>query len=322
MTELLAGASAPDGSRLHGRAHAAIRSWGAGIVNHGGYDDLARCLESLAVQSRRPACVVVYDTGVSPERLECLRRDWPGVRFESGPNVGYAGGANRVVERLRDEAAPVDFVLLLNPDVFLEPDFAASLIDAMEACPEVVIATGKLLRADGVTIDSAGIVLPRHRRPRDRGSEQPDRGQYEARERVDAASGAAMMLRAGAIDGLTIEGELFDETFFAYHEDTDLCWRARRLGHVILYEPRAVARRGTTFGGTSPGVRSITLCPTRPLKKSFGPWHAPAAPALRRRILDESPGFASGPTPRSGPTGTHHELEALLQRAARTTDPD
>ncbi|MCA9503653.1 MAG: glycosyltransferase family 2 protein [Myxococcales bacterium] len=242
MTELLAGASAPDGSRLHGRAHAAIRSWGAGIVNHGGYDDLARCLESLAVQSRRPACVVVYDTGVSPERLECLRRDWPGVRFESGPNVGYAGGANRVVERLRDEAAPVDFVLLLNPDVLLEPDFAASLIDAMEACPEVVIATGKLLRADGVTIDSAGIVLPRHRRPRDRGSEQPDRGQYEARERVDAASGAAMMLRAGAIDGLTIEGELFDETFFAYHEDTDLCWRARRLGHVILYEPRAVAR--------------------------------------------------------------------------------
>lgn len=220
--------------------------WSAGIVNHGSYDELEICLATLARQDAPATSIAVYDTGEDPPRLEGLRRAHPGVDFELGPNRGYAGGANRVLERLRPEAASIGFVLLLNPDVELEPDFAARLIAAMVARPGVAIATGKLLRPDRSTIDSAGIVFPRHRRPRDRGSEQPDRGQYDRTELVDAASGAAMMLRVEATAELRLEGELFDEDFFAYHEDTDLCWRARRLGWSILYEPRAVAlhRRG------------------------------------------------------------------------------
>jgi len=220
--------------------------WSAGIVNHGSYDELEVCLATLARQDVTPVSIAVYDTGEDPQRLEGLRRAHPGVDFELGPNRGYAGGANRVVERLRPSAASIEFVLLLNPDVELEPDFADRLIEAMVARPRVAIATGKLLRPDRSTIDSAGIVFPRHRRPRDRGSEQLDRGQYDRVELVDAASGAAMMLRVEATADLRLEGELFDEDFFAYHEDTDLCWRARRLGWSILYEPRAVAlhRRG------------------------------------------------------------------------------
>jgi len=50
-----------------------------------------------------------------------------------------------------------------------------------------------------------------------------------------------MLLRVETLDTLALEGELFDESFFAYHEDTDLCWRARRFGYEVLYEPRAVA---------------------------------------------------------------------------------
>jgi len=215
--------------------------WGAGIVNHGAYDDLGRCLEALESQTDPPSAIVVYDTSESRERFEAVRLAYLGAAFERGANLGYAGGANRVVERLRSAAVPLDFVLLLNPDVVLEPDFGAVLVRAMEARPAAAIATGKLLRADGRTLDSAGIVFPRHRRPRDRGSEEPDRGQFDATEWVDAASGAAMMLRVALVDELALEGELFDESFFAYHEDTDLCWRARRFGHRVLYEPGAVA---------------------------------------------------------------------------------
>jgi GT2 family glycosyltransferase len=243
--------------------------WSAGIVNHGSYDDLEICLASLARQDVIPVSIAVYDTGEDPPRLEALRRANPEVDFEQGPNRGYAGGANRVIDRIlgrgtqdcgaRDGGAQdnrerdggagmasIGFVLLLNPDVELEPDFAARLIAEMVARPRVAIAAGKLLRPDRSTIDSAGIVFPRHRRPRDRGSEQPDRGQYDRAELVDAASGAAMMLRVEATADLRLAGELFDEDFFAYHEDTDLCWRARRFGWSILYEPRSVAihRRG------------------------------------------------------------------------------
>ena len=218
----------------------ATRSWGAGIVNHGGYEDLENCLESLARQSHPPAHVVVYDTGVDPARYETQQQAHPELSFMSGPNVGYAGGANRVVDRLRREGEPA-FILLLNPDVTLDRDFAERLIASIVDAPRVAIATGKLLRPDRKTLDSAGIVFPRHRRPRDRGSEEPDRGQYDRAERVDAVSGAAMLLRVAALDTLALEGELFDESFFAYHEDTDLCWRARRFGYQVFYEPAAVA---------------------------------------------------------------------------------
>ncbi len=224
--------------------------WAAGIVNHGSHEDLERCLASLARQTHLPSFVVVYDTGRDPERLMDLERGFPGVAFESGPNRGYAGGANRILDRIARTGDSVDFVLLLNPDVELEPEYAERLIAEMIRCPNAAIGTGKLLRRDGRTLDSAGIVLPRHRRPRDRGSELPDRGQFDVPAFVDAASGASIMLRASALSDLAIDGELFDEDFFVYHEDTDLCWRARRFGWQILYAPaaRGIHERGWQKG--------------------------------------------------------------------------
>lgn len=213
-------------------------TWSAGIVNHGSYADLEACLASIALQTWPPERVVVWDTGVDAAAFLEIASSHPAVECLPGTNVGYAGGANRVVAELRGHA---DFVLVLNPDVVLDTTFSESLLGAASAESNVAIATGKLLRPGRDLIDSAGIVFPRHRRPRDRGSEQRDAGQFNAQERVEGASGAAMLIRETAIDELTIEGELFDETFFAYHEDTDLCWRARRLSFEILYVPTAVA---------------------------------------------------------------------------------
>src|SRR5690606_21767356 len=114
------------------------------------------------------------------------------------------------------------------------------------ADPRVAIAGGKLLRPDLVTLDSAGIRLPRHRRPRDRGGGTPDRGQFDARERIFGVSGAAMMVRQRAMAAIALAGEVVDEDFFAYHDDTDLCWRAGRFGWEVAYQPaaRAVHVRG------------------------------------------------------------------------------
>src|SRR5690606_18443946 len=119
----------------------------------------------------------------------------------------------------------VAYALLLNPDTRLDPDYAAVLVRELEADPRAAIAGGKLLRPDRATLDSAGIRLPRHRRPRDRGSGEPDRGRYDRREAVFAVSGAAMMVRRAAMAAIALDGEVVDESFFAYHDDTDLCWR-------------------------------------------------------------------------------------------------
>ena len=234
--------------------------WGAGIVNHGSFDDLERCLGSLEKQSIPPSEIVVYDTGEDEARIAGCASRWARVRFETGRNLGYAGGANRVIARLREARPPLDAALVLNPDVALDPNFAERLVEASVGREHVALATGKLLRPDRETIDSAGIFIPRNRRPQDRGSDEPDRGQYERVECVDAASGAALWIQLDCVAALSIEGELFDEGFFAYHEDTDLGWRARRFGFEVLYVPGAVATHARAWqkdrrGEIAPEIR-------------------------------------------------------------------
>jgi GT2 family glycosyltransferase len=216
-------------------------SYVAGVVHHDDYDQLPDCLASLRRQTHPPLAVHVVDTGVDPKRLDDLRAAHPSVDFEQIENRGYGAGANRILARAADEQPHADYVLILNPDVALEPDFAAALLAEMDADPRVALGSGKLVRRDGRTLDSAGIRLPRHRRPRDRGSEEPDRGQYDRSERVFGVSGAAMMIRGAALADLALDGEVFDEDFFAYQDDTDLAWRAHRLGWDVLYHPAARA---------------------------------------------------------------------------------
>lgn len=227
--------------------------YGAGIVHFGSDPGLAACLASLRDQAERPAAVVVIDHD-PPDPVDArravLKAAHPEVEWIHAPNGGYAGGANRAVAHVLSRAPEAEFVLLLNPDVALEPTFAATLLAELGRRPDVALASGKLLRPGGQRIDSAGIERRRSRRYRDRGSEAPDDGRYDRAESVFALSGAALCLRRSAIASLCIEGELFDEDFFTYHEDTDLAWRAARLGWERLYVPaaRAIHVRGWRRG--------------------------------------------------------------------------
>lgn len=220
--------------------------WVAGIVHHDAWDDLPRCLASVAGQSAPPLAVHVVDSGTDRARFDAAEAAHPEVNFELRPNRGFGAGANRILAEVAQTRPDAEFVLILNPDVELEPEFAESLIRAVQAQPQVAIASGKLLRPDSQLIDSAGIQLPDHRHPKDRGSGQSDRGQFDRAELIFGVSGAAMLLRRAALADLALDGEIFDEDFFVYYEDTDLCWRAHKLGWSVLYEPtaRATHRRG------------------------------------------------------------------------------
>ena len=78
--------------------------------------------------------------------------------------------------------------------------------DACERRPRVALASGKLLRPGGAVLDSAGIHLPRHRRPRDRGSDEPDGVATTAPSSCSACRGAAMRMRRSALADLAIDG--------------------------------------------------------------------------------------------------------------------
>jgi len=137
------------------------------------------------------------------------------------------------------------YILTLNPDVRLTPNFLGELVKGLEP-PDVGSATGKLLRpargSDGKSLmDSTGLVLNRRRRPADRGREEEDRGQYDAPGEVFGACGAAALHRRAMLEDIAIGGRVWDEGLFAYYDDVDIAWRARLRGWRCVYVPSAVA---------------------------------------------------------------------------------
>jgi len=226
------------------------------IVTYDSAALLARCLDAVAAQTHAPREVVVLDNRSSDASAAIARAHGAVTRLvESPSNTGFAGGQNRAIA-----ATTADWVLTLNPDVVLDPGFLAELAarvassaasaPARSARSDVAALgtlCGKLLRLgdDGAPvvpprIDSTGIVFTRSFRHLDRGSEEPDDGRYAIEEPVFGATAAAALYRRAMIDDVSVEGEFFDEAFFAYREDADVAWRAQLLGWDCLYVPTAL----------------------------------------------------------------------------------
>ena len=139
-----------------------------------------------------------------------------------------------------------EFVLLLNPDAFLEPDYISSLV-ASFTDQSFGMATGKLLQAETGLIDSKGIRMTRSGRHFDVEQGRPDtRHPTPDTREVFGVSGAAAMYRMAFVNDVTVGGEFLDEDFFTYREDADVAWRGRLFGWRAIYVPHAVAHHVRT----------------------------------------------------------------------------
>lgn len=220
---------------------------------------LPELLESVDEQDEDLASVTVVDNASADGTLAWLSDHRPDVALlRNFKNQGFARGHNQAISLAlaRFEGAPLEdrFVLVTNPDLVFAPSCLRELVTAMREHPDAAMAYPKLLRAMAVgeredgrpdvertdVIDSTGISIGHTRRSFDRGAGETDKGQYD---NVPAfgGSGACLLIRASALATLKEGDGWFDEDFFAYKEDVDLAWRARRLGLETLFVPQAVA---------------------------------------------------------------------------------
>ncbi len=185
--------------------------------------------------------IVVVDNGSSDDVIDRLHAEFPDVGVVSpGRNLGYAAAANRGTAATR---APV--VAVCNCDLRQRPGTAAVLLARFDADPGLGALGPSIRDRDGSRYPSArsvpslrdtvghgalGLVAPGNRFTRR--YRQLDADPTRPRD-VDWVSGAAIWLRRSALD--EIGG--WDERYFMYVEDVDLCWRLSRAGWRVAYEP-------------------------------------------------------------------------------------
>lgn len=237
------------------------------LLNWRRADLTLRCLQDLLAVRDEPMHVFVLDNGSGADEVARLRAGVAAAAAAGGPhgvelaawdeNRGFTGGMN---EGLRRAAAlGVPFVLVLNNDLRLPPDFLRPLADALANDPRLAAVGPTLLRADGMVWAQGG-----DRRLRPNGLALRGHGRAPAPttagpEDVGFLPCACVLFRAEAV--AAVGG--FDDAYFMYWEDVDLCERLRARGGRIVWLPwiRVVHDSGQSAGGNrSPARKFLMAC--------------------------------------------------------------
>ncbi|MBJ6727035.1 glycosyltransferase family 2 protein [Geomesophilobacter sediminis] len=217
------------------------------ILNWNGKQHLDGCLESLALQSFRDFETVLFDNGSTDGSAEYVRERFPWVRLVAVPqNLGFAGGNNRAFDECQGE-----FIVTLNNDTKVSPDFLSELVAAAEADPKIGMVAAKMLNFyQPGRIDSAGVKVAANGMGYNVGVGETDVGQYDTPTEVFGPCAGAALYRRAMLD----EVGFFDDDFFAYYEDLDLAWRGRLAGWRAVSAPGAVVLHvhSATSGKMSP----------------------------------------------------------------------
>ena len=220
------------------------------IVNYNAGIELARALESIAVDfGARPWEAVIVDNASSDDSSAAVTRFAPHARvLRNEQNLGFARGVN---QGLAATSAPV--VLIINPDCCLVAGAFASLLHELDRSPTHAIVGPRILNPDGSAQGSArgdpdmltGLfgrttiarrLLPNLAASRRNVVVDPG-GSNTPSLAVDWLSGACMLARRDVL----LQAKGFDERYFLYWEDADLCRRVRTLGYQVRYVPVATA---------------------------------------------------------------------------------
>jgi GT2 family glycosyltransferase len=218
------------------------------VLNWNRAADTLACLASLRQADIDGATVLVVDNGSRDGSVAAVRAQFPDVQVLAlAENRGYAGGNNAGIRAALEAGARA--VLLLNNDTEVAPDFLLGLRWALDSQPRAAGACSAIHRRDRpemLDVAFAEVDFRQRDAVKIRGvNALPGEG-FAARREVDVAVGCSLLLRAEALRAIG----LFDEAYFAYHEDVDWCLRARRAGWVLLYEPLSrVFHRGSSSTG-------------------------------------------------------------------------
>jgi len=207
------------------------------LVNWNGLQDTLACLDSLSQINYPTAEIIVVDNGSQDNSVDQIRHQYPHIiLIETGENLGFVGGNNVGMEH--PIATKADYILLLNNDTEVSPNFLDILIDTAQSDPQIGIVGPTIYYFDEPkTVWSAGGAIDwQYGTTRMLNLNELDSGQFDGPSQpVDFVTGCALLIKQHVITKI---GKL-DPDFFAYYEETEWCVRATQAGYKILYVPQS-----------------------------------------------------------------------------------
>lgn len=187
------------------------------IVSYNTADLTVACLESVFASQRVSYEVFVVDNASKDESAEIIRKKFPELMLIANEtNRGFGAANNQALRECKGK-----HIVFLNPDTTVEPESLCTMAEFMYAHQEVGLAGPKVFNPDGTRQDSVSYRYPGHR--------------YGAADIGNLPGNIACVLGACQIASANLLHELggFDEDFFLYGEDQDLCLRVRKRGFEI-----------------------------------------------------------------------------------------
>ncbi len=216
------------------------------IVNYKSKEKTLACLKSIAEADMDGLLseIIVVDNNSEDDSAEVIKKIYPKVKIiKSEKNLGMGGGNN-----LGIKAAQAEFILILNPDTIIKKDAIKILHNFIKSDEQIGIAGPKLLNPDN-TLQYSCRRFPKFYTPILRrtflgkfAKNHLDNflmKDYSHKEikKVDWMLGSCLMVRKNILNKIN---NGFDERFFMYFEDTDLCKRVWQAGFKVVYNPQAI----------------------------------------------------------------------------------
>jgi len=204
------------------------------VLNWNGYTDTLECLHSLDKISYPNYGIVVVDNGSSNDSVQKIREAFPKIPIlEMDQNHGFAGGNNPGIEWALDHHA--EWVLLLNNDTVVAPDFLEHLMAAAKEKPLAGVLGGKILRYQTDVIDHLGGYWDEKKGEFFSAHTGSQDHPYFEMEAADYVCGACMLIRKECLERVGF----LEPRFFLFWEETDFCYRAQRAGWEVWTAPKA-----------------------------------------------------------------------------------
>ncbi len=221
------------------------------IVTKGTKHYLSSLINSIKQQSYSDFEIVVIDNSVNIDFKRHISESYPGITTYTGAkNLFYCEALNKGISLSKG-----DFILCLNDDVTLGKDFIKETLKGFNLSKKIGMVSGKILRADGITLDSTGLFLTPMRTAKERGYGKKDTGKFEKKQYIFGVNGAVAFYRKEMLEAIKLGAEYFDQDFHIFYEDLDIAWRAQNLGWQAYYVPQAIAYH--IRGGTVRACRGI-----------------------------------------------------------------